>query len=144
MAKVRERIEAEFENIDRVVAEIPGGSLLPTLSSLELAGVATHIHNFYNGIENVLKQIVIASGKKLPEGPSWHQDLLTKAVSNNIISDSTAKELKRYLAFRHFFSHAYSFDLDIERIIPLVEGIQKVMSSFRRDINRAIDELLTM
>ena len=143
MAKVRERVEAEFENIERVVAALPGTSLLPGLSSLELAGVATHIHNFYNGIENVLKQIVIASGKKLPEGPSWHQDLLAQAVSNNIISDSTAKELKRYLAFRHFFSHAYSFDLDKERIIPLVEGIQKTMSSFKRDIDRAMDEFLT-
>lgn len=143
MAKVRERVEAEFENIERVVAALPGSSLLSDLSSLELAGVATHIHNFYNGIENILKQIVIASGEKLPQGASWHQDLLAKAVSDNIISDSTAKELKRYLAFRHFFSHAYSFDLDKERIIPLVEGIQKTMSSFRRDINRAIDELLT-
>ena len=141
MAKLGERVEAEFENIERVIAELPGSSLVLGLSSLELAGVASHIHNFYNGIENVLKQIVIASGNKLPEGPSWHQDLLAKAVSDNIVSDSTAKELKRYLAFRHFFSHAYSFDLDKERIIPLVEGIQETMLAFRRDINRAIDEL---
>ena len=141
MAKVRERVEAEFENIERVVAELPVSSLMPSLSSLELAGVATHIHNFYNGIENILKQTVIASGEKLPEGPSWHLDLLAKAVSNNIITDSTAKELKRYLAFRHFFSHAYSFDLDKERMIPLVEGIQTTLSSFRCDINKAIDAL---
>jgi hypothetical protein len=83
MAKVRERVEAEFENIERVVAELPTSSLLPGLSSLELAGVATLIHNFYNGIENVLKQVVIASGKKLPEGASWHQDLLAEASSYN-------------------------------------------------------------
>lgn len=141
MAKVRERVEAEFENIERVIAELPGSSLLSSLSSLELAGVATLIHNFYNGIKNVLKQIVIASGKELPEGESWHQDLLTKATSYNIISESTAEKLKRYLAFRHFFSHAYSFDLDKERIIPLVEGVQETISSVRRDINRAIDDI---
>ena len=57
-------------------------------------------------------------------------------------SESTAGELKRYLAFRHFFSHAYSFDLDKERIIPLVEGVQETISSVRHDINRAIDEIL--
>ena len=138
MAKVRERVEAEFENIERVIAELPGSSLLSSLSLLELAGVATLIHNFYNGIENVLKQLIIASCKELPEGESWHQDLLTKATSYNIISESTAEELKRYLAFRHFFSHAYSFDLDREHIAPLVEDIQKTISSFRRDINTAI------
>ena len=143
MAKVRDRVEAEFENIERVVAEMPDSNLLTGLSSLELAGVATLLHNFYNGIENVLKQVVIASGKKLPDGPSWHQKLLTQAVSYDILSESTAKELKRYLAFRHFFSHAYSFDLDKERVIPLVEGIQGILLSFRRDINTAIDEILT-
>jgi len=50
MAKVRERVEAEFENIGRVIAELPNSSLLSSLSSLELAGVATLIHNFYNGM----------------------------------------------------------------------------------------------
>lgn len=68
MAKVRERVEAEFENIERVVAELPESRLLPGLSSLELAGVVTLVHNFYNGIENVLKQVIIASGNKLPDG----------------------------------------------------------------------------
>ena len=46
MAKVRERVEAEFENIERVIAELPGSSLLPSLSSLELAGVATLFTTF--------------------------------------------------------------------------------------------------
>jgi len=141
MAKVRERVEAEFENIERVVADLPESSLLSGLSSLELAGVATLIHNFYNGVENVLKQVIIASGNELPDSASWHQDLLAGATSNNIISESTAKELKRYLAFRHFFSHGYSFDLDRERIAPLVEGIHKMMSSFKTDIDTAIDEI---
>ena len=35
MAKVRERVEAEFENIEPVVAGLPSSSLLPGLSSLE-------------------------------------------------------------------------------------------------------------
>ena len=105
MAEVRERVEAELENIEHVVAELPGDDSLPNLSSLELAGVATLIHNFYNGIENILKQLVIARGEKLPDGSSWHRDLLNIATSNNIISESTAKELIPYLAFRHFFSH---------------------------------------
>lgn len=139
MAKVRERVDAEFENIGRVIAEMPDICVLPTLSSLELAGLATLLHNFYNGLENILKQVLTAFGNELPEGPSWHQDLLALAASCNIISESTAQELRKYLAFRHFFSHCYSFDLDMERIIPLVEEIQKTISSFRDDVNKAID-----
>jgi len=61
-------------------------------------------------------------------------------TSNGIISESTAKELRRYLAFRHFFSHGYSFDLDKERIIPLVKDIERVLASFRDDINKTLKE----
>lgn len=138
MAEVREQVEAEFENIERVVAQLPAESSLSGLSFLELAGVATLIHNFYNGVENILKQIVLAVGMEIPQNPSWHRDLINLASSNKIISESTAKALRQYLAFRHFFSHGYSFDLDKNRIIPLVNGIQKALVSFKNDINKSL------
>ena len=138
MAEVHERVEAELENIKRVVAEFPDDDSLASISSLELAGVAALIHNFYNGIENILKQVLISSGKEMPKGSSWYRDMVNAAVSSNIISESTAKEMRQYLAFRHFFSHGYSFDLDKKRIIPLVKGIQRTLACFIDDINRTL------
>jgi uncharacterized protein YutE (UPF0331/DUF86 family) len=61
-------------------------------------------------------------------------------TSNDTISESTAKEQRRYLAFRHFFSHGYSFDLDKERIIPLVKGVQEILTAFRNDINKTLEK----
>ncbi len=46
--------------------------------------------------------------------------------------------MKGYLAFRHFFSHAYSFDLEKERIVPLVESVSEVLSNFRNDIEKSL------
>lgn len=54
MSKVHEQIEAEFENIERTLKEIPESESLLSLSNLELAGLAALIHNFYNGIETIL------------------------------------------------------------------------------------------
>jgi hypothetical protein len=138
MADLQRRVEAEFENIDRVVAELPGVDLLSDLSGLELAGVAALIHNFYNGAENVLKQILTARGQQLPEGSSWHRDMVNIAVSESILSESTASELRRYLAFRHFFSHGYSFDIDETRLIPLVKDIQQTLAHFKTDVNKVL------
>jgi uncharacterized protein YutE (UPF0331/DUF86 family) len=138
MGEVYEHVEAELENIKRVVAELPGSDSLVGISSLELAGVGALIHNFYNGVENILKQLVVFSGNQVPDNLSWHRDLINLVVSNNIISESTAEELKRYLAFRHFFSHGYSFDLDKERIIPLVKDIPQTLVSFTNEINKAL------
>jgi len=138
MSEVRERVEAELENIERVVAELPGNDSLSNLSSLELAGVAALIHNFYNGIENILKQLVIWRGEEMPQNSLWHRDLVNIATSKNMISEQTAEELRRYLAFRHFFSHGYSFDLDKERILPLVKDIERILASFKDDINETL------
>ncbi len=136
MTEINEYVEAEFENIERLVKELPAGDAVEKLSVLELSGTAALIHGFYNGIENILKQVVINEGFQIPGGPSWHRDLITLAVKAGVISQQTAEELKGYLAFRHFFSHAYSFDLDKERIIPLVRGIPGVMATFTSDIKK--------
>jgi uncharacterized protein YutE (UPF0331/DUF86 family) len=138
MVSARERIEAEFENIERVLADLPRPESLKQLSSLELAGVAALIHNFYNGVENVLKQLVFFKGLIIPDGPSWHSDLIELCVANQIISRSTSEMLKKYLGFRHFFSHAYSFDVDKERIAPLLEKIRDAHKSFVNDIAKTL------
>lgn len=141
MAKVHEQVEAEYENIERTLAEVPDSESLLNLSGLELAGLAALIHNFYNGVENILKQLVNAIGKKLPDGPSWHQDLINTAVANEIISESTARKLRQYLAFRHFFSHGYSFELDPKRMSNLVKDIRSTFDCFKKEINKAIDKI---
>lgn len=122
MADVKERVLAEEENIRHALTQLPKSSELSKLSELELAGTAALLQNIYNGIENILKQVVIETGATLPDGPSWHRDLLALAVSKGIIQGSTAQALAPYMAFRHFFSHAYALDLEAERMETLVDG----------------------
>ena len=53
---------------------------------------------------------------------------------NEIISEECKNNLGQILAFRHFFSHAYAFDLDMGKMESLVESIQNVYSLFKKDI----------
>jgi len=138
MADAREKIEAELENIERVLADLPKANSLKQLSLLELAGAGALIHNFYNGVENIFKQLVVSKGLSIPQGPSWHIDLVEICVANQIISQTTSDMLKEYLSFRHFFSHAYSFDVDEERIAPLLERIKDVHKTLVKDISKAL------
>lgn len=100
-----------------------------------MAGVAALLHNFYNGLENVLKQVCRAKEIPIPSGPSWHRDLLLTAGEANILSKAIIIELSRFLAFRHFFSHAYALDLLPERMEPLVRQAAGVFESFRTEID---------
>lgn len=138
MADVRERVESEYEAIRKAVTAMPPPSQLTELSVLELAGVAALLHNFYNGVENILKQVVTAVSLNVPDGPAWHRDLLLAAVRHSILGETTAEQLSRFLAFRHFFSHGYALDLDPERMKSLVADAPVVFEALRQEIDRCL------
>ena len=141
MVKLKEKIEVEYENIDKLITELPDKDKLPFLQFLELAGVAALLQNFYNGIENILKLSLKERNIPLPEGGSWHKELLKLAVNDNLISKATMIKLGEYLAFRHFFSHAYALDLYAEKLEPLVEGIRDIYKDFQKDISSYLKKL---
>ena len=137
MPDYRLRIEAEYEAIESVLSALPDRPL-STLSLLELAGVAALLHNFYNGIENVLKQVFQSKALPIPQGESWHRDLLIAAVEKGILSNHLLDDLKRYLAFRHFFGHGYALNLFPERMEPLVRDAESIFTKFKGEIGNAI------
>jgi hypothetical protein len=137
MPDYRLRIEAEYEAIENTLSALPDRPL-STLSQLEIAGVAALLHNFYNGVENIVKQVFQQKSYPIPQGESWHRDLLLAAAEKNIISDLLLNNLKPYLAFRHYFSHAYALELFPERMEPLVKDAVALFNEFKQQIDKMI------
>ena len=137
MPDYRLRIEAEYEAIENTLSALPDRPL-STLSQLEIAGVAALLQNFYNGIENIIKQVFQEKSFPIPQGESWHRDLLLAAAEKNIMSDLLLNNLKQYLAFRHYFSHAYALELFPERMEPLVKDAVALFNEFKQQIDKII------
>jgi len=58
MVSLPEKIDAEKENIEQTLADLKTAMEKEEKSVIELAAIATFLHNTYNGIENILKQIL--------------------------------------------------------------------------------------
>lgn len=134
---------AEFENIDSVLSEL-ALVIKPKkqkYSVADLAAAATFIHNFYNGIENILKRVLVYLNVDTKETPTWHKDLLKTSLDKKIISDKLYDALLNYLSFRHFFVHAYSLTLRWEELKPLVNSLESTLREFKTAIHDYINNL---
>lgn len=92
---------------------------------VEMTAVASVLHAFYNGLENIFLVVSKELDGTVPAGPSWHRDLLVLMSRDTpqrrrVISEQTREKLAAYLTFRHFFRHSYSFFLDWSRLEKLV------------------------
>jgi len=134
MDELQKQILAEKENVEIALENLKLAKSKNEKTVIELAAIGTFLHNIYNGIENILKRVVVASNVEIPSSVTWHKDLLNLSLSLGIISEKTCDELYKYLTFRHFFIHAYGFMLEEAYMEDLMNDIPDVWSRFLKEI----------
>ena len=136
MVDITRQVAAEKENVEKALSNLRDAMGRREKSVVELAAIATFLHNIYNGIENILKQVLRAKGTEIPKSDTWHKDLLNLSVSLGIIPEKLSDDLYEYLTFRHFFVHAYGFMLEEAHLENLANNITNVWLQFLSVINK--------
>jgi uncharacterized protein YutE (UPF0331/DUF86 family) len=134
MGNLSRQILAEKENVEIALSNLKETMAREEKSVVELAAIGTFLHNIYNGIENILKQILKTKDVEIPISDTWHKDLLNLSVSLGIISERLSDELYEYLTFRHFFVHAYGFMLEESSLEDLANNIPEIWLRFVEEI----------
>ena len=142
MNELIKEFQAEKEHILKTLQALKEAMDRKTKNIVELAAIATFLHNAYNGIENLLKRILKFKGKLIPASESWHKDLLDLSVKNNIITLELSKKLDEYLAFRHFFIHGYGVALDKEKLLPLAENLSDLWNEIESELEKRVNSLI--
>ena len=98
------------------------------------------LHSFYNGIENIFEIIAKNIDKSIPTGNKSHQELLHQMASENnkrseLISEELYFRLREYATFRHFYRHAYSFQLNWLKMKPLVDNMYFTWDEVKASLN---------
>lgn len=140
MGNLPRQIVAEVENVETALRNLEETMGRQTKTVVELAAMGAFLHNVYNGIENILKQTLKLNNIQIYKGENWHKELLNLSVANEIISAELSDELYEYLAFRHYFVHAYGFMLEEAPLEPLAHNIKMVWTKFISELVRQNDK----
>jgi hypothetical protein len=108
---------------------------------VELSALATMLHSFYTGVENIFKRIALEIDGHLPSGDASHRDLLTLMAQPTpnrpaVISGELQLRLSAYLSFRHVFRHAYSFQLEWDKMQDLVLQSEATWQHLRTELGQ--------
>ena len=112
-----------------------------------LAPTAVALHHAYGALEAALARVARTLEGSVPQGPDWHQRLLHSmtleipSVRSAVLSDASAKGLRRLLAFRQFFRHAYAVSWDAAQLAALRETALSLREPVARDVE-GLDESL--
>ena len=139
---LRDEIEVEFCLIGRLLeesADLRRNARHTAPNKNETVVLASVLHSFYTGVENLLNRIITHVDGKSPQGRFWHRDVLLRMARCErqrpaIISEELRIILSDYLHFRHMFRHAYAFELKWTRMAPLVEGIEDTFARLQREV----------
>ena len=117
---IKEQIKFKINDINKLFSEYELifekiKNEIPDLFDMTILGSV--LHSFYNGLENIFEIIAKNVDGYIPSGNKSHQELLHQMASENskrneIIGEDTYLKLREYATFRHFYRHAYSFQLN--------------------------------
>jgi len=145
--KILNKIRFEIKQVDKLLEKYK--SLINECDQgepelVELTALASVLHSFYNGIENIFSLIAKGIDNNNPSGSKWHKELLIQMAESNdrrdaVILETLKEEIKSYLGFRHFYRHAYSFYLDWGEMKELVNSLFSVWKQIKRELNDFVD-----
>lgn len=108
---------------------------------VQVTALASVLHSFYNGVESIFIIIAKEIDDAVPTGDRWHRDLLEQMGMANEFREAVLPlpiqlQLQNYLAFRHYYRHAYSFFLRWEELRELVLPLTAVWDQTRTVLNQ--------
>ena len=147
--KVIRKLEFEVGQIDHlfeVYADLLERARENTPDVVEITAMASILHSFYNGLENIFLAVAKGIDKDVPSGGQWHRDLLeqmTRAtpIRNPVLTDETSVQLDEYMGFRHFYRHSYSFFLNWERLELLVTPLPEIWEQAKDEIQQFLRQI---
>lgn len=116
-------------------------------NTVYIESLAYQLHNLYCAFEDLFKIIADFFENRIENGAKYHRELLWRmrlrieGIRPALLSEGTYRLLDSLRAFRHFFRHAYAYELDPRKVALVVEDAMTLRELYPRDIERFLAQL---
>jgi len=135
--EINKQIANEITNLEKeleIIILLNKKNKIRMLDEIEIRGASLSLAALYNGMERILNDILKKQFKVSTDNQSWHKQVLEESLAYNIISKEIFRDLKGFLAFRHFVRHAYSFEIKPQTIEMIVKKAPDLVNQFISEI----------
>ena len=138
------RIRSEIPDLDRIVQKIQQAWSHARRASEEqdfyVDSVALNLHSFYTGLERLFEMIARRVDLILPNGETWHRDLLKQVTQDlagvrpAVIGSESALVLDKYRRFRHLVHNVYAVNLVPDKMAELISDLPGMWDRLRQEM----------
>lgn len=138
-------VSAQRREIEKIFGKVEERRKEEVPSSLE--SLAYQLHNLYCSFEDLFKIVANFFENRIEERAKYHRELLWRmkisieGVRPAVLSEESFRRLDALRAFRHFFRHAYSYELDPKKVALVVEDALALKRLYATELDYFLKQL---
>jgi len=138
LAVLKAEIKAQIKEIEGIYTRLEERNRKKDKAAIESVGY--QLHNLYCAFEDLFKIVAETFENQVQDKSQYHIELLKRmtiaieGVRPPLLSKGCFLLLDNLRSFRHFFRHAYSYELDERKVRIVLEDAVALRETCRNDI----------
>ena len=139
IAILKAELEAQVGEIEKIYVRLDERSKKKGKAAAESIGY--QLHNLYCAFEDLFEIVAKTFENNIHEKGKYHLELLKRmtiaieGVRPSLLSQEVFVLLDNLRSFRHFFRHAYSYDLDERKVRIVLLDAMKLREMYQKDLS---------
>ena len=112
-----------------------------------IESIAYQLHNLYCAFEDLFKIVAETFENHIQDKTKYHMELLKRmtlsieGVRPQLLSQESYILLDNLRSFRHFFRHAYSYEIDVRKVRIVLDDADKLREMFKKNVEIFLESL---
>ncbi|MBM3310128.1 MAG: hypothetical protein FJY80_01325 [Candidatus Aminicenantes bacterium] len=141
-------LETQLAEIGKIFARIEKRKAIK--EKIVLESLAYQLHNLYCAFEDLVKIIAGFFENNIEDKKKYHRELLwrmtvsVEGVRPSLLSAESFALLDSLRAFRHFFRHAYAYELDPKKVALVLDETLRLKALYKQDCRAFLEAVGTV